>query len=277
MSVLELVKKGDPSTRIQSAIKSHAASNDSPVIIYEYHECQDCQACLDNSCQECLDNSCQDCSSEGDSEMRDNIREYFDTASTEQDYHNIIALMTHYHESRFDNDCVKLVKYPICLDKYLHISCISLEDVAEMICQCIENDESWAEDSFKILISELENFDLSTAYELRLLCVKNPKLYEHAKQLQFIDPYYENSTHGQSYVYHGINLIDAWNNRILPTYREVFHLLMYGTNEHRQQICVYLDLAGDYAHYNVINALCNYFRLPDETPLSSLKEVLSNN
>jgi len=269
MSILELVQSGELCARIQSAIKSYAVSNDSPVIIYDYQDCQDCQ--------ECLNNPCDESSSEEDSEMRDNIKEYFDTASTEQDYNNIIALMSYCHESRFDNDCVKLVKYPGCLNKYLHISCISLEDLTEMICQCIESHELWTEASFDILVSELENFELATVTELKLLDVKNHKLYDHAKQLQLVDSYYENSIHGRPYVYHGTNLIDAWNHHILPTYREVFHLLMYGSEGHRQQICGYLDLAGDYVHYNVIKALCDYFQFPVETPVSSLKDALSNN
>lgn len=262
--MLQFMQDNNLDGRVMTAVKTMTFSDTSPVNCYNYvHTGVTSVFDSDYSDEEC--------------DNRHTIKDCFRFAGNERDYENILSLMRQYGQSRFDGDCVKLVKYPTCLDNYLCISCISASDLTEMICQCIESKESWAESSFDILAEELESFNLAAISELRLLRVENYKLYERAKKLQLTDPYHEALLSGHPYVYDGLNLIDAWNYYRPISYRDVFHLLMHGNNKHLQEIYIYLDLAGDRHDYNVVKALCDYFQMPIETSITVLKTALSNN
>ena len=125
------------------------------------------------------------------------IKQLLCMADTDEQFDNVITMMKEEKESAFDSDCVILVEHPAQLARYLSISCICSDDLTEMLSRCIETNHNWAEESFNILVAELEAFSIDAVPELRLLSIRNLDLYARAKQLKLKDSYYESRCNGE--------------------------------------------------------------------------------
>ena len=193
-------------------------------------------------------------------------------ASTDEQFDKIITIMKEKNESAFNGDCVILVEHPMQLAKYLTISCITIDDLVEMLSRCIETNNDWNELSFNILIIELEAFFIDAVCDLRLLKISNHNLYIRAKQHNLQDLCYEAQLFGQSYSYSYQSPIAMFQQELKVTYRYIYHILMYGDIAQRQEIYVYVDFTHS---IEALNAICDFYKLPRNSSVQLVKDTIA--
>ena len=277
-TILELMHQEIFEGRIISGIATTVRGDDYPVTsglfdyLYDtaareqYESISDTSSSIRDTDDEDSDTDCNEYST-----VRNIINQKLLMASTDEQFDEVIELMRHYKQSRFDGDCVVLIEHPKQLDNYLTLSCLSVDDLAEMLSRCIENDTDWAFLSFNILIEELEDLSINDISELRLLDVRNTDLYKLANSYNLHDSYYESKLAGEEYIYKYESPLAMWRRGKIVTYREMYHMLLYGTDTHRQEIHIYLNF---YPSFDALSALRNFYKLPENASIQMLKDAL---
>lgn len=203
---------------------------------------------------------------------------------TREDAEHVIKLVEEHSLGNFDNLIHGFVCFPDILDRFLQVqrktgSLISEDDLASMIARCIEHSpsETYGLESLKYLLT----FKGDLTVEIKLLPGKyniDNELYELAKSHNVHDSYYDAYTsHGdvrlqtvincESLVYVHSDVVTKEKSGKYTGFRDAYHALLYGDNEHLQALILRWDLWGDDC---TADAAREFFKLNEECPLQPL-------
>ena len=180
--------------------------------------------------------------------------------------------------SMISESCLNFVYFPPLLEEYINIlnkfdESIDIHNLSNMFCICIESHDSFSLDSTKILI----NYKGEKSLEIKLLPgLKNINhyLYDYVKKYKIRDTHYDNASINNLYI-HG-DIISQKRSHFNINYRDVYHLLIYGTINDLQSLIVYWDILG-FTNCNDVTtkAACDFFNLPYNSPIITIKEMIN--
>jgi len=197
-----------------------------------------------------------------------------------------LELMKQYHIKRFDHYCRGLVYSPERLKDFLdycsseHID-IGLENLGVMMSRCIETHHFIS--SIHLIDYKIDLYDEhkinprdQVHIEMKLLCKKysiNHKIYDIAKRAGFSDSYYDAYYSNEPYTYTHKLVMDKIDDGYVG-FRDFYHALMYGEEEHYQSMLIYWD---EYGKDCTLDAAREFFALPENYPVDLVQEYVWEN
>lgn len=162
-----------------------------------------------------------------------------------------------------------LVHFPHLLRDFLQIHqeknvSISEDDMASMFARCIE---LHIEESLDILLNYHGNKEL----EIKLLPGKymiSDKLYDKAKNHGIKDKYYDAAIEGENIPYTHLDVVAKERSHLYTGFRDAYHILLYGEQQHLQSLIVRWDLWGDDC---TADAAREFFKLDPGCIIESVK------
>jgi len=186
-----------------------------------------------------------------------------------QNYNNakqaLLLIKNQKNISKISAVCVNFVFFPSLLEEYIDIinnidSSIDIHNLSNMLCICIESNDSFALVSLQILIKYKGDLVL----EIKLLPGYkniNHDLYNYVKKYNIRDIHYDsvqgNLSINKNYI-HG-DIITQKRSNLNIGFRDVYHLLLYGNINDLQSLIVYWDIWGE---DDTAKFACDFYNLP---------------